>query len=40
MSTIDVSVPPEISEISPYAPTRSTIQGTVLSPDELGKIET
>ena len=40
MSTIEVSIPAEIAEISPYAPTRSTIQGTVLSPEELRKIET
>ena len=39
MSTIDVSVPAEILELSPYAPTRSTISATPLGSDELHKIE-
>src|ERR1700729_3946350 len=37
MSTIDV--PADILELSPYAPTRSTITGTPLSPEELRKTE-
>ncbi len=40
MSTIDVSLPAQISELSPYAPTRSTIKGTPLDLEELRKIET
>jgi len=39
MSTIEASIPAEISEITPYAPTRSTIPGTPLSADELRKTE-
>jgi xylulose-5-phosphate/fructose-6-phosphate phosphoketolase len=39
MSTIDVSIPAEILEITPYAPTRSTIKGTPLSAEELRKTE-
>jgi xylulose-5-phosphate/fructose-6-phosphate phosphoketolase len=39
MSTIEASVPAEILELSPYAPTRSTIVATPLSADELRKIE-
>ncbi len=40
MSIIDVSLPAQISELSPYAPTRSTIKGTPLDLEELLKIET
>ncbi|HUO26503.1 MAG TPA: phosphoketolase family protein [Candidatus Aquilonibacter sp.] len=40
MSTIEASVPAEVLELSPYAPTRSTISGTPLSTDELRNIET
>lgn len=40
MSTIDTSIPAETLELSPYAPTRSTISGTPLSAEELRKIET
>lgn len=40
MSTIGSSVPAEILELSPYAPTRSTIVGAPLSADELQKTET
>jgi xylulose-5-phosphate/fructose-6-phosphate phosphoketolase len=39
MSTIDVTTPAEILEISPYAPTRSTITGAPLSSDELRRTE-
>ena len=39
MSTIDVTIPAEILELSPYAPTRSTISATPLSSDELHEIE-
>jgi hypothetical protein len=39
MSTIDASVPAEIIELSPYAPTRSTITATPLSAEELRKTE-
>jgi len=39
MSTIEASVPAEIQELSPYAPTRSTIRETPLSPEELRKTE-
>jgi xylulose-5-phosphate/fructose-6-phosphate phosphoketolase len=39
MSTIEASIPAEISEISPYAPTRSTIPGNPLSAEELRKTE-
>ena len=40
MSTIEASSPAaEILELSPYAPTRSTIKDTPLSPDELRKTE-
>ena len=38
MSTIDV--PADILELSPYGPTRSTIQGTPLSAEELRRTET
>jgi xylulose-5-phosphate/fructose-6-phosphate phosphoketolase len=38
MSTIDI--PAEITELSPYSPTRSTIHGTPLSPEELRQTET
>jgi len=37
MSTIDM--PAEIAELSPYAPTRSTITATPLTPEELRKLE-
>jgi len=40
MSTIDVTIPAEISELSPYSPTRSTITGKPLSAEELRKIKT
>ena len=40
MSIIDVSIPAEISELSPYSPTRSTISGKPLSAEELRKTET
>ena len=39
MSTIEVSNPAEILELSPYAPTRSTIKDKPLSAEELRKIE-
>jgi len=39
MSTIEASIPVEILELSPYAPTRSTIAGTPLSAEELRKTE-
>ena len=39
MSTIEVSNPAEILELSPYAPTRSTIKDQPLSPDALRKTE-
>jgi xylulose-5-phosphate/fructose-6-phosphate phosphoketolase len=38
MSTIDL--PAEIAELSPYAPTRATVNSTPLSADELRKTET
>src|SRR5579862_6100871 len=38
MSTIDV--PADILELSPYGPTRSTIQGNPLSAEELRRTET
>src|SRR5579864_4668461 len=42
MSTIEASTPasPDVLEISPYAPTRSTITDKPLSADELRKMET
>ena len=40
MSTIEGSLPTEILELSPYAPTRSTIRATPLDTEELRKIET
>ena len=40
MSTIDISIPAEILELSPYAPTRSTISATPLNSEELRGIET
>jgi xylulose-5-phosphate/fructose-6-phosphate phosphoketolase len=40
MSTVDASIPAEILELSPYAPTRSTITDKPLNTDELRKIET
>ena len=40
MSTIEASVPAEVAELSPYAPTRSSIEGKPLSAEELRKIET
>src|SRR4249920_512396 len=39
MSTIEASSPAEILELSPYAPTRSTIKDTPLSAEELRKTE-
>ncbi|HEX6824048.1 MAG TPA: hypothetical protein VF123_18450, partial [Candidatus Sulfotelmatobacter sp.] len=40
MSTIEASVPAEVAELSPYAPTRSSVEGKPLSEQELRKIET
>ena len=40
MSTVEVSMPAEILELSPYSPTRSTITGAPLSTEELRKTET
>src|SRR5579864_3887390 len=40
MSAIEASLPTEILELSPYAPTRSTIKETPLSADELRDLET
>jgi xylulose-5-phosphate/fructose-6-phosphate phosphoketolase len=37
MATIEATTPAEIQEITPYAQTRSTIQGNPLSDDELRK---
>jgi xylulose-5-phosphate/fructose-6-phosphate phosphoketolase len=39
MSTLDVSSPSEILELSPYSPTRSTITSTPLNAEELRKTE-
>ena len=39
MSTIEASIPAAVSELSPYAPTRSTISGAPLSADELRRTE-
>ncbi len=39
MSTIETSMPAEISDLSPYSPTRSTVTGKPLSPEELRKTE-
>ncbi len=39
MSTIEATAPAEIQELTPYAPTRSTIQGKPLSDEELRKTE-
>src|SRR5579871_3027904 len=39
MSTIEAGIPAEIQELTPYAPTRSTITDQPLSPDELRKTE-
>jgi len=39
MSIIEASVPAEISDLSPYSPTRSTIKAKPLSLDELHKTE-
>ncbi len=39
MSTIETSLPPAVAELSPYAPTRSTISAAPLSPEELRKTE-
>src|SRR3974377_2383335 len=39
MSTIEVSSPAEILELSPYAPTRSTIKDKPLNAEELRKTE-
>jgi xylulose-5-phosphate/fructose-6-phosphate phosphoketolase len=39
MSTIEVSSPAEVAELSPYTSTRSTIVEKPLSPDELRKTE-
>ncbi|HEV2397615.1 MAG TPA: phosphoketolase family protein [Candidatus Sulfotelmatobacter sp.] len=40
MSTIEASPSAEIQEITPYAPTRSTVSGKPLSAEELRNIET
>jgi xylulose-5-phosphate/fructose-6-phosphate phosphoketolase len=40
MSTIEVSTPAEFLDLSPYAPTRSTIGEKPLSPEELRNTET
>jgi xylulose-5-phosphate/fructose-6-phosphate phosphoketolase len=40
MSAIEVSIPAEILELSPYASTRSTVTAKPLSSEELRKIET
>jgi xylulose-5-phosphate/fructose-6-phosphate phosphoketolase len=39
MSTIDVSIPGEALELSPYSPTRSTIAETPLGAEDLRRIE-
>jgi len=39
MSTIEASPSAEIQELSPYSPTRSTVDGKPLSPEELRKTE-
>jgi xylulose-5-phosphate/fructose-6-phosphate phosphoketolase len=39
MSTIEASPSSEILELSPYGPTRSTVTGQPLSPDDLRKTE-
>src|SRR5690349_15074110 len=40
MSTIEASVPAEVAELSPYAPTRSSVEGKPLSEQELRNLET
>ncbi len=40
MSIIEASLPAEFLELSPYAPTRSTVTATPLSAEELHKTET
>src|SRR5579864_4642329 len=40
MSTIDITLPAEILDISPYGRTRSTVKGHPLSTEELRKTET
>jgi xylulose-5-phosphate/fructose-6-phosphate phosphoketolase len=39
MSTIEATTPAEVQELTPYAPTRSSIHGTPLSQDELRKTD-
>src|SRR5579862_5723715 len=39
MSTLEVNLPADSNELSPYAPTRSTISATPLSADDLRKTE-
>jgi xylulose-5-phosphate/fructose-6-phosphate phosphoketolase len=39
MSTIEAASPAEILELSPYAPTRSTVKDQPLNPEELRKTE-
>jgi xylulose-5-phosphate/fructose-6-phosphate phosphoketolase len=39
MSTIEASTPAEVLELSPYGPTRSTIEEKPLNPEELRKTE-
>jgi xylulose-5-phosphate/fructose-6-phosphate phosphoketolase len=40
MSTLDVNITNDIAELTPYAPTRSTVTDTPLSAEELQKVET
>ena len=40
MSTIEGSLPSEILELSPYAPTRCTVRAKPLDTEELRKTET
>src|SRR5579864_8171887 len=39
MSTIEISTPAEVLELSPYGPTRSTVNEKPLSSEELRKTE-
>jgi len=39
MSTIEASIPAEISDLTPYSPTRSTVKDKPLSAEELRKTE-
>ena len=40
MSAVDATLPAEILDLSPYAPTRSTISGKPLNPEELRQVDT